>query len=424
MNSVPARRVTTEDVRVMEVRRSLDVEAIDRIARKLGIESLIPKASMVMVYSQLLDRPSISRMQEYLNNTEILRYLNIPSIKTEDLYSSLAEINDADFTDIEKDLSQKFLGLEGDRDAVVIDVTDTYFTGDSLDSRPRKGKEGRIKKLIQIALVVTEKRGFPLMYRTYGGNVSNRFIMDDIVKDLWMDNYTVIVVDRGMSDPVRIQSMLDLKFTMICGLRKTANLKKIIDTVDRNEIYRKIHRVKLKNTEVYCRSIEYLSGKIIIVFNPAMESLKRAHYYEQSSNEDIARYLGYSLIYHNTDLSERDVVKKYYDKDSVERAFKQMKGVLDLRPVRVWIRSHIEGHVKVCYLAYAILSYLGYIVEDMDVSASDALDVLRNGYRVYLEDGKSGFRWEKIVVQSAMQKRIMDVVFKKTQKDRLRRQEY
>ena len=62
----------------------------------------------------------------------------------------------------------------------------------------------------------------------------------------------------------------------------------------------------------------------------------------------------------------------------------------------------------------------------MDVSASDALDVLRNGYRVYLEDGKSGFRedgksgfrWEKIVVQSAMQKRIMDVVFKKTQKDR------
>ena len=109
-----------------------------------------------------------------------------------------------------------------------------------------------------------------------------------------------------------------------------------------------------------------------------MESLKRAHYYEQSSNEDIARYLGYSLIYHNTDLSEGDVVKKYYGKDSVERAFKQMKGVLDLRPVRVWIRSHIEGHVKVCYLAYAILSYLGYIVEDMDVSASDALDVLRN----------------------------------------------
>ncbi|MEM4083949.1 MAG: hypothetical protein QW752_02750 [Thermoplasmata archaeon] len=40
-------------------------------------------------------------------------------------------------------------------------------------------------------------------------------------------------------------------------------------------------------------------------------------------------------------------MKKYYDKDSVERAFKQMKGVLDLRPVRVWLKSHIEGHVKI-----------------------------------------------------------------------------
>ncbi len=414
MNGVSARKVVTEDVKVMEVRRSLDVETVDRIARKLGIGSFIQKASMVMVYSQLLDRPSINRMQEYLNDTEILRYLNITSVKTEDLYSSLAGINDADFAGIEKNLSQKFLDLEGDRGAVVIDVTDTYFTGDSLDSRPRKGKEGRIKKLMQIALVVTEKRGFPLMYRTYAGNVSNRFIMDDIVKDLWIANYTVIVVDRGMSDPIRIQSMLDLKFTMICGLRKTTGLKKIIDTVDRNEIYMKIHRVKLKNTEVYCKSIDYLSGKIIIVFNPAMESLKKAHYYEQSSNEEIARYLGYSLIYHNTDLSEREVVKKYYDKDSVERAFKQMKGVLDLRPVRVWMKSHIEGHVKVCYLAYAILSYLGYIMEDLDISASDALDALRNGYRVYLEDGKSGFKWERMITETAVQKKIMDVVIKKT----------
>ena len=75
-----------------------------------------------------------------------------------------------------------------------------------------------------------------------------------------------------------------------------------------------------------------------------MESLKKDHYYEHSSNEDIAKYLGYSLIFHNTYLGVEDVVRKYYDKYSVEKAFKQMKGVLDLRPVRVWLKSHIEGH--------------------------------------------------------------------------------
>jgi transposase len=188
----------------------------------------------------------------------------------------------------------------------------------------------------------------------------------------------------------------------------------IIDTIDRNEIYTRNHRIKLKNTEVYCSSIDYLSGKLIIVLNPSMESLKKAHYYEHSSDESIARYLGYSLIYHNTSLSVEEVIKKYFDKDSVERAFKQMKGVLDLRPVRVWLKSHIEGHVKICYLAYAILSYLGYVMEKIDISGSEAIDLMKPGYRVYLEDSKSGFRWEKIVTQSAIQSKIMDVVIKKT----------
>ncbi len=165
---------------------------------------------------------------------------------------------------------------------------------------------------------------------------------------------------------------------------------------------------------ISCSSIDYLQGKLLVIFNPSMEALKKAHYYEHYSNEDIARYLGYSLIYHNTSLSQEDVVKKYYDKDSVERAFKQVKGVPGLRPVRVWLRSHIEGHVKMCYLAYAVLSYLGYIMEKNNISGSDALDMIRTGYRVYLEDGKSGFRWEKLVTESAMQKKIMDVVIKKT----------
>ncbi len=353
-------------------------------------------------------------MEEYLQETEILRYLDMENIGTQDLYESLQEINDMDFSAIEEKLASFFLDTEKDRRSVIIDVTDTYFTGDSLDSRPRKGKEGRIKKLIQIALVVTEKRGFPLFHRVYGGNISNRSIMDDLVKDLWMKGYTVIIMDRGMSDPGRIKSMIEMKFTMICGLKKTQDLKKIIDNIDRNDIYTKKHLVSLKNTKVYCTDVAFLSGRLIVVYNPALESLKKDHYYEHSSNEDIAKYLGYSLIFHNTDLGMDEVVRKYYDKDSVERAFKQMKGVLDLRPVRVWLTSHIEGHVKICYLAYSILSYLSYILEKKEISGSEALDSLRTGYRVYLEDQKNKFRWESIVALSAVQKEIMDVVIKKT----------
>ena len=414
MNRSVVRKISTRDVRAMEVRRSLDVEVVHRISSRLGINAMIPGNASVMVYSQLLDRPAINRMPEYLRETEILRYLGIESIDTVDLYESLQEINDMDFSAMEEKLASLFLDIEKERRSVIIDVTDTYFTGDSLDSRPRKGKEGRIKKLMQIALVVTEKRGFPLFHRVYPGNVSNRSIMDDIVKDLWLKGYTVIIMDRGMSDPGRIKSMLDLKFTMICGLKKTPDLKRIIDGIDRNDIYTKKRMVSLKNTKVYCTDVSFLSGRLIVVYNPAMESLKKDHYYEHSSNEDIAKYLGYSLIFHNTDLGVGDVVRKYYDKDSVERAFKQMKGVLDLRPVRVWLKSHVEGHVKICYLAYSILSYLSYILEKKEMSGPEAIDTMRTGYRVYLEDQKSQFKWESMVGLSAVQKEIMDVVIKNT----------
>jgi transposase len=414
MNRSVVRKISTCDVRAMEVRRSLDVEVVHRISSRLGINAMIPGNASVMVYSQLLDRPAINRMPEYLRETEILRYLGIESIDTVDLYESLQEINDMDFSAMEEKLASLFLDIEKERRSVIIDVTDTYFTGDSLDSRPRKGKEGRIKKLMQIALVVTEKRGFPLFHRVYPGNVSNRSIMDDIVKDMWLKGYTVIIMDRGMSDPGRIKSMLDLKFTMICGLKKTPDLKRIIDGIDRNDIYTKKRMVSLKNTKVYCTDVSFLSGRLIVVYNPAMESLKKDHYYEHSSNEDIAKYLGYSLIFHNTDLGVGDVVRKYYDKDSVERAFKQMKGVLDLRPVRVWLKSHVEGHVKICYLAYSILSYLSYILEKKEMSGPEAIDTMRTGYRVYLEDQKSQFKWESMVALSAVQKEIMDVVIKNT----------
>ena len=37
MNSSLARRISSADIRVMEIRRSLDVEAVHRIAMKLGI---------------------------------------------------------------------------------------------------------------------------------------------------------------------------------------------------------------------------------------------------------------------------------------------------------------------------------------------------------------------------------------------------
>ncbi len=81
----------------------------------------------------------------------------------------------------------------------------------------------------------------------------------------------------------------------------------------------------------------------------------------------------------------------------MERAFRQIKGGLDLRPVRVWLKSHIESHIKICYLAYAILAYLDFILLRKEISGVEALERLPSGYRVHLKDKRSGFELDSLV---------------------------
>ncbi|HIH12309.1 TPA: hypothetical protein HA242_01175, partial [Candidatus Woesearchaeota archaeon] len=153
---------------------------------------------------------------------------------------------------------------------------------------------------------------------------------------------------------------------------------------------------------------EYLEGKLIVVYNPELEVLKKELNFEKEieSNQDI----GYSLIYHNTKHSSEEVVKKYYDKEIVERAFKQIKGVLSLRPIRVWLSNHITGHIKICYLAYAILSLLNHKLKKLNITAIDSLESLKHGYKVKLRDTSSNFEWSIHVPLEPKQKKILETL--------------
>ncbi len=42
---------------------------------------------------------------------------------------------------------------------------------------------------------------------------------------------------------------------------RPCDIKKITNTVERNEIYAKVHIARHKETEVYCKNIKYMNGK-------------------------------------------------------------------------------------------------------------------------------------------------------------------
>lgn len=405
------RKVFTNDVKVTSVRRHLDVEIIDHLANQLGLKQLLPAAALILAYGQLLERPSINKMEQWLGETDVLETLGLEKITATQLYEALEQLQDIDFTKIEENLAAR-LSRHEEKRSLVIDVTDTYFEGEAIEEEPRRGKDGKVKKLVQIALAVTERWGFPIFHRTFEGNISGKRIFMEMLASLAQLGYSGMILDRGFWSATNIDEALALNLNMICGVVKDKHFKALLSGVDKAKLYQKGNRVTLKNTKVYVASMDYKSGKLLVIYNPYIDVVRRESLYDRGGEDSEAAFLGYSLIFHNTDLEVEKVVEKYFDKDVIERSFKQLKGILSLRPVRVWLRSHVEAHIKICYVAYAILSLLQFEVARLDISAVEALEVIRPGYRVKLKDSASGFEWEALVELKKVQEKIRNVVYK------------
>jgi len=415
VNGKAVKRVLTSDIQATNVKQSLDVLAIDKIAEELKLKEISYKPALSLAYSQLLEKMSITKLEDWMKYTEIPDVLEITLPSVKELYESLADINEEDFSKINDEMFLVFESYENIKESAIIDITDTYFSGTNFNIKRRKGKDEKISKLIQIGLAVSFKNGFPIFHKKYHGNLSGIDIFKDMSIELKNKGISSMIMDRGMLSKENIEVALGLKFEIIAGLKKNQNLiRDFILPINRDEIYTKKYMVKLKNTEVFIKTYDYMKGKLIVVYNPSLEVMKKSLNFNKDldSNLDI----GYSLIYHNTKYSSEEVVRNYFDKEMVERAFKHLKGVLNLRPIRVWLNNHIEGHIKICYLAYAILSLMNFKLKKLKISAMDALSSLKHGYKLNLKDNSSNFEWSIYVPLEPKQKRILQelgVVIKK-----------
>ena len=403
----PTKRVLTKDIKVKNIKRSLDVLSIDSIAQALGITSIENKYFLALIYSQLLEKRSINKLEDWLRFTEIPDILGIKEVSSKELYESLTEIEEEEFEKIESNMHDIFMKYDDSIDVAVIDVTDTYFEGDSEEVQKRKGKDGKIKKLLQIGLAVSFNNGFPLFHKQYQGNLSNIQVYKDMTLELKDRGMTSVIIDRGMMSSENLQMTLNLQLKIIAGLKKTTTLSSgFLSKISRDEIYSLKNMIRLKNTMVFINTFDYNDGKLIAVYNPSLEVLKKQLTFNKGI-EEINPFIGYSLIYHNTDAQSSEIVKKYYDKEIIERAFKQIKGILNLRPIRVWLKSHVEGHIRICYLAYAILSFMNFKLRKLKISSIDALNSLKHGYKVNLKIEKDNFEWSLFVPLEPKQKKIL-----------------
>jgi transposase len=77
------------------------------------------------------------------------------------------------------------------------------------------------------------------------------------------------------------------------------------------------------------------------------------------------------------------MVKIYFDKDVVEKAFQSLKGVVGIQPIRHWLADRVTAHVFLCYIAYLLLTLLKLRLTKLDISPVEALRELESMYKVY-----------------------------------------
>lgn len=406
-----------EDLEIERVIEYLDYKVLHEIAKKLNIPILLGedlKYVLLLVYTQMLTRKSIHALPEYVDQTALKELLNLDKLVSADLYKSLDQLESLDFEEIEKGILTSLKLLEEvEEDALILDVTDTYFKGKRAAWKCRKGKDGKVQKLVQIALAVTKTNGFPILHKTYEGNVNNIKIFEDLLSSIRLQNYRLIILDRGLNSTATLNDLKSLKQPVITGLKLTSALrKKYLSDIDREIIYQPENKIELSKVSVFYKSFDYKDGELIALYDPIKEASQRTKAMEnvEKYDKEKAKFMGYSLIYHTTQSPAKEVVKTYFEKDVVEKAYRNIKSVINLNPLRKHRIDRIQAHVKICYLAYAIFSYIGCKVKPLGISATTALENLHGVYKVDLYLKKEEQRWNKIVTLKNTQKDILNAL--------------
>jgi len=411
-NGIPVQKVDINKIEVTNVQQYADVSILYQLAIELKLNYLLGKhyqPIIALIIAHLICKGSIFRVSKWIENSTIKEAIGLNELTTEMLYNALDHLDECKFEVIEQSIFEYWLKIDpSDNKSFVLDVTDTYYNGRHDESKIRKGKDGKVSKLIQIGLGVSFENGFPIFHKSYNGNISNIKILEDLMRVMAERGINTIVMDRGFYSESNVMDLNKLKMKMIVGVKQSIGIKKnILDNIERDKIYAARNQVTLKGTYVYVQEVKFLFGKMIVIYNPKYEALKRDRLLADEATDNEVKYVGYSLIFHNTVLKPDVVVKKYFDKDVVERSFRTMKGDVQLHPIRLWLPKRVNAHIKICYLSMCLLSLIKFKCKKISVSPGEIIQELQTVYKVNLKHTKTKQEFTKVVTLSNNQKNIL-----------------
>jgi transposase len=303
-------------------------------------------------------------------------------------------------------------------DCVFFDTTSIYFEGAGGETIGERGhsKDHRPDLNQMVVGVILDDRGQPVCCEMWPGNTTDVVTLVPVIKRLrsrFAIGRVCVVADRGMISAQTMTCLEEEKIPYILGARMRRNTEVKEDVLCRAGRYREIHPegvsakdpspLKIKevivggNRYIVCLNekqarkdaadrqmiIDSLQEKLkanpkSLVGNKGYRKYlkleKGTVSVNQAKIEEEARYDGKWVLKTNSSLTTEQVALKYKELWQVEQVFRDMKSVLDTRPIFHQRDETIRGHVFCSFLALVLrkeldrrLEKAGYCFEWADI---------------------------------------------------------
>ena len=295
--------------------------------------------------------------------------------------------------------------------------------------------DGLKRHQVNLALLVSSWDKYPLMHLIYPGGRNGVSTMKNLIVRLHDASVApgTLIIDRGNVSEDIIKEIEHSKWKVICGVPKTSNdVKDIIQNTDipmGPETY--AHRSRTGHLYAVKKS-EKLYGKernVVVYINPNKKrvkidnrneelfligeelddlSLKGKNWSEKKLHTEINKIVGsmnkyvftrvkrqedgpriewkyftselkkadknaatWALLASDESLKAREVVKKYFEKDYIEKVFRTIKTLEEIEPVRHRLEHRVRAYIFVCVLAYRLSAVLQWKLRNTITSSRE-----------------------------------------------------
>ena len=447
------------DAEVDEVRLYGPLLVLDYLAKKIRLPELLGERAreiLAMVYAHCLDYKSVNKMEQWFERTDLAMILPLEGVTEEKLLEALDTLEVMDPMGLQRGIFENVCArFHIPVSGILYDVTNTYLYGKGCSlgkyGHDKEGVKGR--PLIQVGLAVTKELGIPVCHKVLDGNIHDAKMFGDFATDLRSFHVRkgTVIYDRGIASGENIRETTKIGWDTLCGLPIRGKLTQVVRRVVKaNRFVHLDNRVRLRKNVFYAvntpHTIEGIRGALSVCFNERHQrDLRESRYDEIEQAKDLLakgktikagmeRYFtkrgavdsaavaadeefdGFTCLFTTAKLSSEEMIRFYFDKDLVEKAFRSLKGVTRLRPVRHWLYNRVIAHVFICYLAYLLLSLLQYHLMPLEITAEEALLELDTMYKVYLRDPRKNFTVARVVTLTKRQESILKAVDRKLAK--------